>query len=211
MPGLSFFPAGSCWCTPGGQGWSKLRCLLSFVLFALVGSREHLVVTGCTTSSSLPSLQPWERRGFSERVGWLVSSSSFLSFKNAQQNLPCLLRALPAAPPATRGPSTLPRNKCSLNDNTNQVSLFRFQPSTDSSLPLPWGGRREGRGHPIPAPASRGKVLLAGLLAGRGLAPYTANSKKKLPPLPISITNPESRPLPTQTNPPLPSRIPRAS
>lgn len=135
---------------PGRQGWRELYCLLSFILFGLVGSRENLVVTGCTTSSSLPSLHPWKQRGLSERVGWLVSS--FLSFKNAQQNLPCLLRALPAAPPATRGPSTLPRNKCSLNDNTNQVSLFCFQPSTDSSLP--WGGRREGQGHPIPAPGS---------------------------------------------------------
>lgn len=183
----------------------------SFVLFALVGSRENLVVTGCTMSLSLPSLHPWERRGFSERVGWLVSSSSFLSFKNAQHNVPCLLRALPAAPPATRGPSTLPRNKCSLNDNTNQVSLFHFQPGTDSSLPLLWGRRREGQGHPIPAPSSRGKVLLVGLLTGRGLAPYTANSKKKLPPLPISITNPESRLLPTQTNLPLASPIPHTS
>jgi len=140
--GLRFFPMGSwvhLWLlAPGGQGWRKLCCLPSFILSGLVGSRENLVVTGCTLS--LASLHPWKQRGFSERVGWLVSS--FLSFKNAQQNLPCLLQALPAAPPATRGPSTLPRNKCSLNDNANQVSLFCFQPSTDSSLP--WGGRREG-------------------------------------------------------------------
>lgn len=144
---------------PGRQAWGKLCCLHSFIPLGLVGSRENLVVTGCRTSLSLPSPHPWKQRGLSERVGWLVSS--FLSFLNAQQNLPCLLQALPAAPPATRGPSTLPRNKCSLPTTTNQVSLFCFQPSTDSSLP--WGGRREGRAHPIaalrkgPSPRSPGK------------------------------------------------------
>lgn len=207
MLGLSFFPLGSRWCTPGywcqaGRAGGS-SAAFSFILLSLVGSRENLVVTGCRTSLSLPSLHPCKQRGLSERVGWLVSS--FLSFLNAQQNLPCLLQALPAAPPATRGPSTLPRNKCSLPTNTNQVSLFCFQPITDSSLP--WGGRREGRAHPIPAlrkgpsPRSPASVLAKGVKAGL----YTANSKKKLPPLPISIANSVSSPLPVQANPLLPS------
>lgn len=105
-------------------------------------------------TASLPRLHPGKQRALSEGLAgcFLVVS---LSFRNAQPTLPCLLRALPAAPPATPGPPLCQEIKCSLkkkNNDSRKPSVFGFvfcfQPSTHSSLP--WGGRREGQNGPVP-------------------------------------------------------------
>lgn len=133
--------------------------------------------------------------------GWFLLS---FSVKNAQQNLPCLLRALPAAPPATRGPTTLPRNKCSLMTTAKTKCLcFVSSPALSHPFLGVEAGKDPGAEARPCCPAQRRQ-------GGReGWAQFTASSEEKLPPLPISVANSVLRHQPcpcrqTRCCPPLP-------
>lgn len=84
-----------------------------------------------------------ERIFFGEGSGWDALPSPV---RNAQRNRRCLVPALPAAPPATPGPRSLPRFKCSLKQKTQkpQTKCLRFAPRQRLVLPVLWEGE-EGR------------------------------------------------------------------
>lgn len=175
--GPSPFPASSCCCSPACDPSSSPPSPLG-----AEGIGWKLL------SEVIPT--PGSAEVFQERPG-LAGFSPPLPFRNAQRNLPCLVRALPAAPPATPGPRSLLRFKCSLNHTTNQVSSVRPRPRLVLSVGWEEEGRSLSQKSPLP-----GMFRVSHPGAGESWALFTANSKKKLPPLPIPSANSVSTPCP---------------
>lgn len=167
----------------------------------LAGEQRELAGRGCPRS--FPPLGAQSFLG-EDGAGWVLLP---FPVRNAQWNLPCLVRALPAAPPATPGPRSLPRFKCSLKTQ-HKPSVF-ISPPARRRLVLPVGVRASSapsllRKNPkIPDYPECPTLVLA------SWALFTANRKKKLPPLPVPSANSVSTPRPAlHSLPPPPKNNP---
>lgn len=120
----------------------------------------------------------------------------FLSFRNAQPTLPCLLRALPAAPPATPGPPLCQEIKCSLKKKQRQPQTkclwFCFLFPAQHPL-VPSLGWEEGR---TKWPRSCEERSFWRGRAGRPTLPTAWRKRHQMPPLPVATAKPESQPCP---------------
>lgn len=190
--GPSPFPASSCCCSPACDPSSSPPSPLG-----AEGIGWKLL------SEVIPT--PGSAEVFQERPG-LAGFSPPLPFRNAQRNLPCLVRALPAAPPATPGPRSLLRFKCSLNHTTNQVSSVRPRPGPASSFP--WGGRRREGLYPKNPRCPECSESPTLVLARAGLCSLpTARRNCHHCPSPVQIQCPPHARLLLSSLPPSPKKI----